>query len=1043
MHFKFVNAVPGMLFLLYLLLINAPLPATAQRGNGVLKGYIYDASTGNKILKAVVTVNNKSIQVHADGYYFVSLPAGKHKVSYSAESFQKQVVREIVIFPGEITSYNIPLLPVSMAMSYNSKKIFLADSVKPSDSSKMLRAGEAFTNVRLHSYFLKNGTEQYLSGTDINPSIDRDASLLVRRLGNISVFDNYANPQLQELTINGMGSRYNQLLFNNQPLGSFSTSAKQFPLSAIPVEALEEVSLVTSPVAALPADYIGGTLSVKVRDIPERNFFYVLGGGGAFNNLSSKQFLLDQKNNAQTAGFGGSIRNLPSDFPTIRSRTLLHEMNVQEQVRWMQQMNNNLAPVAQTTTIPNNRIVLGFGRMLKIKKNQLSIIAYVQQQKQQRADYNEVQAVPNTLANSYPFTNAALPVARAASKDSSFRYASQLSVFLNITFRKERSTFYFRNFFISQFYNSFTKRTQVLKPDEDTLSRFGLHYLTEQRTGINTQLAGEHLLGERNKLRFEWQAAYMYNKLTEPDERSILLTQDPSGKDQYQMAQANTASRTNNFLNLLNNGRSWRGTTDHQFTASAGFSMPFNLLGYTQELKSGFFLQSVNREFYNDLFRITQNNTQNYYTLNQLLAPERYFPEGVMVENFFRKINERTALATASDPTATNPNIIRPNSFGNYMGSFSSGAAYIQLQNQLLKNLNITWGARGESAGTQVTNIEYLYSENFKFPEKYPFVLKPVITTFSLLPFANITYNPFSSLHIHAAYAKTLMRPQMRELANLFTHQPLSFILQNGNPILESSPVHHYHAGIKWVSAKNTSISFQAFYRTITSPIEQRLLSYGTGYLTAQPFNTPSASVTGFNANINLNLYSLFKHPFFQYISFFANGNFLRSVASEGYIRANLSLPVVVPERELTETPPYTVNGGITIAHPRWPNLSVLYQETGDYLQMIGSGSRMVLPNGNTISAVPDYRVGKRSQLDVQVSQKLFRSSLQLIAGVNNLLQNRIVHYQDLNGNKKFDTPLKTEVRNNGAYYRSGIDNTIVNIAAQPHYYISVSYLIK
>ena len=110
----------------------------------------------------------------------------------------------------------------------------------------------------------------------------------------------------------------------------------------------------------------------------------------------------------------------------------------------------------------------------------------------------------------------------------------------------------------------------------------------------------------------------------------------------------------------------------------------------------------------------------------------------------------------------------------------------------------------------------------------------------------------------------------------------------------------------------------------------------------------------------------------------------------------------------------------------------------------ITTGETHSVINGNKILAVPDYRVKAFGQMDIQLSQKLFHSKFQIIAGVNNVLNNSYTEYQDLNGNKKFDEAIKvTNQTVSSGYFRSGVDNTTNQTKTQRNFYLTLSYLFK
>jgi len=122
----------------------------------------------------------------------------------------------------------------------------------------------------------------------------------------------------------------------------------------------------------------------------------------------------------------------------------------------------------------------------------------------------------------------------------------------------------------------------------------------------------------------------------------------------------------------------------------------------------------------------------------------------------------------------------------------------------------------------------------------------------------------------------------------------------------------------------------------------------------------------------------------------------------------------------------------------------VLYNYTGDHITSVGSGLQVKLANGNAIQAIPDYRIKQAAQLDIQACQKLAGGKVRVTAGINNVLNEKYIVYQDLNGNKKMDDPLLLGSYNgNQGYYRSGTDNTIINMETQRNYYLTISFLFR
>ncbi|MFM9907955.1 MAG: hypothetical protein ACKVOW_01330, partial [Chitinophagaceae bacterium] len=187
-------------------------------------------------------------------------------------------------------------------------------------------------------------------------------------------------------------------------------------------------------------------------------------------------------------------------------------------------------------------------------------------------------------------------------------------------------------------------------------------------------------------------------------------------------------------------------------------------------------------------------------------------------------------------------------------------------------------------------------------------------------------------------------------------------------------------------------------------------------------------------------LLSTNRNSWLYYIMISGNGTLTQSKVFNGPIK-NLESPTV-KEHTLSGTPDYTLNGSLTLQYPGFPHLSVLYNRIGDYILYVGSGQEQSLSNGNKISSVPSYRVKEREQLDIQLSQTFLKSKIQIIAGVTNLLATAYTEYQDLNGNEKFDTPLSTTNSTSGGYFKSGVDNTVLQIKGYRNYFLRISFYL-
>ncbi|MDO6430395.1 TonB-dependent receptor plug domain-containing protein [Flavitalea sp. BT771] len=882
-----------------------------------------------------------------------------------------------------------------------------------------------------------------LGPTTIQPGTDKDGAQLLKRLNGVIVENKAGAAYLSSLNISGMGERYNQVLFNGAPLPSFSPTGRAWPLDLIPVETIEEVRVFKIASSSIPAGAAGGTIAIRTRDMPDHNFFYIKAGGGFSSATTGKDFYSDKRSGGEWLSFPGSVRNLPGAFPTTRSQFSLDQLNPQEQVAQSKALSNNLAPVNHGSAKPNDNVALAFGRVISLKKGEtIGILALINHQGAERIDGSTVQAVPDLPANLYPFADGSKPLVKSLSEDIHYRYTSQLGATLNASILFGNSKISLKNFFSHRFTNTYTRRSQLFKPDEDSLAHTGINYLTEQTTFLHTQLSGEHALGGDGKFKLSWQASYAYLRQQNPDERNFLLRQDTVNGNTYEIARPqvilsvdplNPNSQRTIDPSFTNSARQWRDATEHNFTGSVGILVPFHVSGQEQVLSGGVSIQSKYRVLHSDLL-LTRGT--GYYSLNDLLAPERYFPGGLTVANYF--INGRSIFA------ASNSAYIDGTNRGNYVASSNLGSAYIMLEDHLMRSLSLNWGLRLESNSQLVSSTQYAYSAGFKNPQLLTIDENTRVTNTDVLPSVELVYRPLSKVQLHAAGFRTVSRPELQELSAYRHYDALSFMVTTGNQLLANSLVSNYDIGVDWFPHTGSHIAVAGFYKKIDQPIENILSPYSNsvGNLASTPYNTPSADVRGLTASFRTNLSFIADAGWLTDLTFFAGGSWLTSSASGGAIKSTVTPNVV--EHKLSGSPDRTMNAGVVIQVPRCPMLTVLYNRIGDYISALGSGTRYRLPNAAEVSAIPDYRVKDRDQLDIQISQKLFKARIQLIAGVNNLTNSAYTEYQDLNGNKKYDQPLSLIIKNNsGGFFNGGVDNTVLSIKAQRTYYLTVSYLFR
>jgi hypothetical protein len=1026
----------------FLILFNTN--TSAQTVHGLLKGTVKDGSNNTGLSGVIITkdtAGSGGTTSLPGGKYLLKLIDDTYTLYFKHPGYQTKIISKVDIISGGATTLDIILMPLATNENYRANTKINPDSANSNATVFNTTAKKETANSIYNPLNNANAVTDKIMAANIQAGTDKNAAQLLNRLNGVIVQNSSNNRIIQNLQINGMGERYNQVLFNGSVMNSFSPASRAYPLELLPAEAIEEITLSKTSAPALPADFAGGTIEIKTKDMPDNNFYLLQIGGGYSSNTNNKKFLGDKKNNTQFIGFPGSIRNMPGQFPNARSRIFLYENNIQEQTDLSKLLNNNLAPVNYGKAQPDDRILFGFGKIYKLKKGlTIGVTGYVNHIKQQLIEESTVQVLPNLIDNPYPFLDRSKKLINAQSTDLNYNEMAQLGGMLNTSFYFRKNKISIRNYFGSQFNNSLLVRSNIAKPDEDTLAGDALRYTTEQRKFIYTQVAGNHAFGEKSNFIVDWQATYNHTRQQNPDERNFLLRKDNTNPNLFEIARplapeytppalgsaTSNAVEANVAANFTNSSRLWRSFTENNFTASVNIKLPINVLNHTQLLRGGLYMQNTNRNFESDLLLV---KGKGYKTLDNLLAPENYFPGGLILTNLFRnqeRLSGNTGFSNANR--------------GSYFASSNITASYLGMDNRLPKNIFLQWGFRLESNNQSAATVQYEYPPEYRYPQRFVTDDNTRQVSFTVLPYANIMYSPFKAVQVSASYANTVNRPQLQEMNGYRYYDAANFLVKAGNPFLDNALINNYGAAVKWLVSSGTHIEVNGFYKKIDQPIEEVVSAYSTGNIFSMPFNMPLSTVQGMQANFRLGLNSFTDAHWLSNISLFGAGTIQKSKVDAGPLRS-FSIPAI-ETHTLSGTPNYFFNAGIVMQHPRLPELSVVYNQTGDYISKVGSGAIVLPANGNSVTAVPHYYVKGRGQLDVQLAQKLFRNKLQIIAGVTNLINDPFIEYQDLNGNKKFDAPLIiTSVIGTNGFYKSGTDNAVINIKMQQSFYVRLSYL--
>lgn len=496
-----------------------------------------------------------------------------------------------------------------------------------------------------------------------------------------------------------------------------------------------------------------------------------------------------------------------------------------------------------------------------------------------------------------------------------------------------------------------------------------------EKSLISTTLEGNHIL---NKTKLNWNVSYSKSIKNDPDLRKMVYLKDLAFENDpskpfsaYVPSGSASPSYAGKFYSSLN---------DDIVSANVSAIFPLSFISDKSTAKVGYYGQYKNRTFSARVLGFIANNYNgNNFDQNLLLLPvDRIFsPENIREGGFL--IDEITSPLDAYDANSM------------------TNAGYVMFDNRFTDKLRLVWGVRVENFSQQLTAVSSAGVDK---------------SNLNVLPSANLTYSLTEKTNLRASYSNTVSIPEFRELA------PFSFYDFNtsstlvGNPNLLLTKIQNVDLRYEWYPSAGQLVSASVFYKDFKNPIEQNIIPGTFGNNRGRSYqNAESASAYGAEIEFRKNLDFISDKEWARNLMVFSNASYIKSsVNTNGLNSASL-------DRPLQGQSPYIINAGIQYsALNNSLNATVLYNRNGRRIADVGS------------QGYNDIYENSRDQIDFQISKKLFKGNAELKLNVNDILNQKVVFYQDEDKSKS---------------YTPGKDNLISSLKIGVGSTISFSYTFK
>lgn len=833
---------------------------------------------------------------------------------------------------------------------------------KMSTESKTLKDAEVvatrITNTENAILAEMRKSEQIVNGVSsqqISKTQDRNASEVIRRLPGVTLMED------RFIVVRGLSERYNAVLLNDALAPSAEADKKAFSFDIIPSSMLDRVMIYKTGAPELPGEFAGGVVKVYTKNVPDEDFVSAGITYGIRSNTTFREFNRASLSKTDWLGMDNGSRDLPAAFPSNISG-----LSNAQQVELAKLLPNTWIAREQSAPI-DQRYNMGFAKTIRLGKVTLSNITGItysntyETRIAENINYNQFDLV-NLLSDTiYSFNDVTNTNRVAAGVLSNF------SVIINSRHKIE-----FRNLYNQSGSNGTTIRTGYNIEEGNEVRNYAFRYF--ERNMYSGQLSGSHDFNQENT-KINWTAGYNSTNTNEPDYRRIRTFRSTVDN------QPDFYIQVNSTASQADAGRFYSELAETSYLGALNLEQNIKKLSDTRtlKLKAGLYTESKSRTFNARWLAYTKARTDRF-DIDLLQLP---LDQVFNVTNF----NDSTGFTIDEGTNGTD----------RYIADNFLTAAYISTTWPLTDKITISGGVRFEYNRLQLSS-----SDNNGKPLE---VDNPIN---SLLPSVNVSYNLTPKTLLRAAYAKTLNRPEFREIAPFSYYD---FVFNNvlfGNPGLQTPEIHNMDLRWEAYPAAGELISAGLFYKQFFQPIEQ-YFKPGAGSGGTRNFeyrNAVSAYSTGVEVEARKSLDPIFKAGFLSRLGITAN-------ASVIYSRVNLGDEAVGQKKEriMMGQSPYVINTGLFYNQPEHQlQCNLQYNIMGKRLFVVGT------------QGTPDVYELPRNVIDFTVTKGIGKH-IEIKAGIQDILNQSVVLRQDSNEDGKITPNDELMFRfNRGTYYTFGIN---------------------
>lgn len=767
-----------------------------------------------------------------------------------------------------------------------------------------------------------------VSAQEISRTQDTNAGEVIRRVPGVSLIDD------KFVMVRGLSQRYNNVWVNGGAVPSSEADSRAFSFAIIPSSQIDNLTIVKSPTAEYPADYSGGFIIVNTKEIPAENSFNIAVGGNWNTSSAFKDFSYSKGSGTDFLGFDNGLRNLNGGIhadlnpqldangkPVGDYATSLLGNGLNND--WLVKNRKPLGDLKLAASL-NRRWMLG-GRTLGM----LAAMNYTN-------EYRTYENMENNLYGIYDAANDK-PNYLRHSVDDQYNNNVRLGAMLNFTFLSKDGNhkYQLKNIFNQLATSRYTWRDGVSA--QSNLERSAEYYY-RSRTTYNGQLTGKHTFTSD---ALDWSIGYAYANRHLPDRRRYLID-DALESGVYALSTGNDISRE------------WTQLDEHILSLGVNDKHHFKFGNFEPDLQVGAYGEYRSREYQ------TRNFIYNWNVSDNNMPSD------------FRHSDIPTLLSSEANMGYDKLYLLEEKQMrNNYRGHNTLGAGYLAL--------SLPFGKLGIHAGVRFEHNDMELISNSRDYEKSE--SSRHYKTDDVFPSLNTTYKISDQHQVRLSYARSINRPEFREVSSsVYYDFDLASNVQ-GNTELKNCYVDNLDLRYEWYPSRGELISLAVFYKHFDSPIEWTYTVAGGTDLIYSYKNAKSAN----NYGVELDIRKILGFIGLKDFSWSFNGALIKS-------KVQFEKGAKEEDRPMQGQSPYLINTGIFYKNaPLKMDIALLYNRIGK--RIIGVGRSEGSTGDDSNSRVPHSYEMPRNTIDFSLAKK-FGEHLELKLNVRDLLAEKIYYKQ-------------------------------------------------